>query len=345
MLSEAIEEYLLLRARQKAANTVKGDSSTTRRFLAFTGNIQTKNLTANHVEDFFYREGGEADRLSPASFNTVRALLQSFLKFAERRKYIGRDLLQNVDSKKKEKRDRLRLSPHELMTMLDMAKNPRDRAILALLINTAGRSGEITNLRVKDLDLENGWLDLYARKSLIHDKRPISTDLDQEMRRWLRHYQDECGPLDPEWYLTPGMVGYFEHGFFGKDQYATNDYIWRLRPTVKPARPERIVNEILRRMGYETLGEGGHTIRRSVARAYFEALREEGYDGALQSTKALLNHASCTTTELYLGLTMERSKRDMSIRGKPFMSALVDKSNVTNLYDASITEMYQRKAQ
>lgn len=57
-----------------------------------------------------------------------------------------------------------------------------------------------------------------------------------------------------------------------------------------------------------------------------------GYDAALRATSALLHHKDASTTENYLGLTREKKHRDDTLRGQPFLSALVEQGdNVVRL--------------
>ena len=81
-------------------------------------------------------------------------------------------------------------------------------------------------------------------------------------------------------------------------------------------------------------GEGGHTLRRSVARAYFDARVAASYHGALRETAALLHHASTTTTEIYLGLQSERLGRDKAMRGQRFLTSMVSSENVASMRSA-----------
>jgi hypothetical protein len=63
-----------------------------------------------------------------------------------------------------------------------------------------------------------------------------------------------------------------------------------------------------------------------VARAYYDSLCEERGDvAALRLTAALLHHKNTTTTEVYLGLDAEKAGRNRRLRGKPFLSAMVDR--------------------
>jgi len=86
------------------------------------------------------------------------------------------------------------------------------------------------------------------------------------------------------------------------------------------------------RLGYseaQRKREGCHTLRRSVARAYFDGLRTElGYDHALREVAALLHHKSTRTTENYLGVTADKIMRDERMKGQPFLSRLQETSSL-----------------
>jgi hypothetical protein len=113
----------------------------------------------------------------------------------------------------------------------------------------------------------------------------------------------------------------------------------RWDPAAPVAKTAPIVKHALEGLGLPTEQEGTHTIRRAVARAFFDQLvRSVGYDGALRTTSAVLNHKNATTTEMYLGLSSERKRRDDLMRGKPFLSAMVDTSNVVRLRAATESE-------
>lgn len=70
------------------------------------------------------------------------------------------------------------------------------------------------------------------------------------------------------------------------------------------------------------IGVVGHVLRRSGARALFDRLRHEGYDGALRRVQAMLGHSSGTITETYLGLDVERVQRNEMLAGKPMFPDL-----------------------
>lgn len=326
-LSDAIDTYLERRAGTCASKTVNNDRYLLLGFLSRTGNILVKSVNVEHVERFFY-SGDDclAKRLNAASFNMARSHLRSFFRWCVERGLMKSSPMGTVVTRKGEKRERLHLSADQVMQLIESAPHPRDRMVIALGANTALRASEVTSLRIGDVDLDQGTLRAKITKSRIEDYRPITSDLDRELRRWLTFYAEECGTLDNDWYLCPAK---YRFGFLRDEAGVQLDDYQRLRPTVRLSHPHEVVQRGLARMGLPTRGEGLHTLRRSVGRLYFDTLRDEGYDGALQSTKALLNHRNASTTELYLGLDPERRRRDESLKGKPFLSAMVDRTNVT----------------
>lgn len=340
MLNDAIDEYLANRRRHVRPDTLSNETKTLRVFLAEVGNLQLKNLKASHVERFFY--GGDEDdenapinRLEPGSFNNILQHVRSLLAWAERRGYVRRNLLEEVRARKVIIHERIRLSPSQLLALLDFADTPRDRAVLAVAMNTGLRAKDIADLRVGDVNLESGRLRTRISKSYLEDSKPISSDLDRELRRWLVYYEAAQKDtfrqtLQAPWYLLPVERRWTLLNNRDGKTYAGSKFY----PERSICRIERVAKRALEGMGLDGPGEGLHTIRRSVALAYFESLRSQGYDGALIATKDFLNHADTKITERYLGLSHERQVRDETIAGKPFLSGMVSGENVVRIADA-----------
>ncbi|WP_369809766.1 tyrosine-type recombinase/integrase [Parafrankia sp. EUN1f] len=213
--------------------------------------------------------------------------------------------------------DFIQLTADELLTMVESTDVPRDRAFLAHLICTACRVGEVTSLKLGDVDLDN--LTVYTRihKSNRADSMPIVQDLFEEITRWLVDYQDRVeAPLNNAWYLYPAKTAtYYRQG---------RVRAYTIRPDVEMQymSARRIVRNGLVRIGYNPAGltqEACHTIRRSVARLYFDSRMGDGYSHALRETQALLHHKSSATTEMYLRLDIDRARRDDTMKGKPFI--------------------------
>lgn len=335
-IDEAVQYYLQLRKAKFAHDTWVNDRSQLMRLARGLKGLQVGSITPERMEQFFLGAGGLSEEMAPSSFNKVLSRVETFFTFCRRRGWIRGDLLAEVGRLPVTRRERLRLSPTELLRLLETASHPRDRGVLAVACNTGLRAGEIADLRLRDVDLEGGWLHVRITKSRLEDQMPITLELDRELRAWLTSYSRQVqGPLGPDAHLFPAKAP-------GRWRLATdadpaahvngtgNVYVHGdLRPASPIRKPAEIVQRALRASGFEIgPGEGLHTIRRSLARAYFEHESAQGNDIALRATAALLHHSSTQVTEHYLGLTHEKVRRDRSLRGRSFLGALLDDTNV-----------------
>ena len=321
LLSDAIDAYMRHRTSQSYSKaTLKADTQVLRRFLSITGNVYCHQITDRHVERHFEEV---SKTRQPTSLKNDHGVLVRFFKWARHTARMGieTDPMFGRRQPKAIKRERNRLHVSRFSELLEAAeaRDPRDRALCALLLYTLGRDSEVTDLRIRDLDLSAGWLKVRIHKTGQEDTLPVSAELDREMRRWLTHYMKVAGLLEPWYYLVPARSVYPVHDERGRILRHDSDY----RPDKKIGGAGRIVNPILGAIGFPVVdengkpcGEGSHTIRRSGARALFDDLVNTGYDHALRIVQSLLHHSSVTMTERYIGITADRRSRDDILRGK-----------------------------
>ncbi|BDO43139.1 tyrosine-type recombinase/integrase [Cellulomonas sp. NTE-D12] len=335
-LHEAVEEYVTYRRPRVAATTATNEAFVLRRFAAWYGNVQLRNMRPDRVGEWFFGTAGVlADHvtrdarhrrpITPATANYYRTRLNSFFVWATKRGYLRQDLLADVQPLPVTRRVRLQISAETLLGLPGLARDERDAAFIALITNSGFRASTATSIRVGDVDLVGGTIRVRVSKSHLEDLFPVSADLAPALAEWLRKYTLQLGrPLTPADYLfparRPAVYRWVTLADGSKDRQRTQAG-WR--PDRPLHRPEVVVQDALRAAGVEVgAGEGVHTIRRSVARAFFDQAAEAGYDGALRVTSALLHHRSSQTTEVYLGLAADRMKRDTALRGQPFLSEI-----------------------
>lgn len=300
-----------------AANTIRTRARVARAFLALTGDKPLSAVTAEDVDLYFANRS--AAGLSPATSNLERTALTKMFDWALDRRLLGAELPHPVRHRRRlrvQARPKRRLPASEFGRLLDAAEHPRDRAVLALGIYLLLRQSEIADLRVGDVDLTHGTVAVRVLKTGKHDLMPVSAELDRELRSWLSWYATQVGPLADHYRLVPAK---------GRPVGAVTD--GPLKPTTPVAQPERIVHRALAAIGHETRDEDGnpirdgiHTLRRSAARAMFDRLVEDGYDGAGRVVQSLLHHASFRQTEVYLGIDMDSIRRDELLRGRPMFT-------------------------
>lgn len=330
LLSDLIDEFgAMMAANGYSKNTQRNALYASRRFLAHVGNIQVRNVTSRHVDGYFASR--QVQGMAPSTLNTQLAYLRMLFKHATVRSHIsGPDPLAHRRQFRTQKSVRRRIPASDFPRLLDATQHPRDRIILALGIYLLLRQSEIKALKVGDVDLHHGVVSVQVIKSDKADEMPISSELDTELRRWFAWYAEKCGGLDPSWCLTPAKGRPFIRGFKGPQDDVALD------PSRPMAQPQQIVQRAMRELGLATRGEDGaslyegvHTLRRSAARALFDRLVDDGYDGALRVVQSSLHHSNSKQTEVYLGIELDAKRRDELIRGEAMFP--VDETNVVRM--------------
>lgn len=320
-LSPAIEDFLRFKRSQDfSKGTVNNYQQILKRFLATNGNIWCHSIKERHVNMHFE----EASRTRKASsLRNDHGVLSQFFKWARHtgRMPVDTDPMFGRRQPKPIKRERNRVPVSDFARLLDAAgdRDPRDRALVGLLLYTLMRDSEITSLRVRDVDLQGGWISARIHKTRQEDLMPISAELDAELRTWLTHYGNSVGGLNPGDYLIPSRHTNPVRGADGR--IVRHDGRYKPEKPIGPAGV--IVKPTLERIGFpvvgtegEPLNEGAHTIRRSGARALFDHLIDQKDERALRVVQAMLHHSSSEMTERYLGITADRRSRDELLRGQ-----------------------------
>jgi len=328
-LSQAVEQYLDYWLARYSTVTVTNEGHVLRRFVANIGDREVTKVTAEMVEDWFGsllrphtdRAGVDRPAVSASSANYYRTRIAALHRWAVARGLTRSDWLAHSPRMREQKRVRQQPSPDVLFRMLNSAAEPSDRIVLSLAMNTGLRASEIASLRVGDVDLDTLTLRVTITKSRLEDDMPITSDLAAELSAWLRHYAMEIErPLIAEDYLCPAHSGPRIRWVKGED----GEWIRSMTDNIlNPSRPvsklHRIVQHAMWSVGLETRHEGVHTVRRAVARAYYDSLKADGHEVAVRAVMVLLHHSNQSTTEAYLGVTCERAARDLSLRGRSFL--------------------------
>jgi len=347
-LSDAIDEYLVHRkADGKALNTVKTNTRSLRLLLREVGNLQMNHLDVRHGEQFkHFLTGPGANRGKGYSGNSVNSHIDSvsgFIKWAHARRYLPRanNPLATVSRAHVEDVERTIVQPESFAKLLDAAHSidpltgeevgcAHDRIVVALGLYLFLRQSEIKTLHIEHVDLDRGEIKVQVHKDPKKKRyvMGISARLDQELRRWLTWYandtRDTFGAIQPEWFLVPArrapkLVGQVGQRGGTPIRRASGNCI----PMRWNAEPHRNVQRALVRFGIpirddddNSLMEGVHTLRRSGARALFNRLCTQNYDGALRRVSAMLHHKSTSTTEGYLQITLDEKLVNDLIRGE-----------------------------
>ncbi len=213
--------------------------------------------------------------LSPNSVGRRVAAIRSFSRYLAEESYLEHDPLLRLSAPARVRAIPECLTPEELAALRDAALNQRvaynafrDHAIISLLIFTGARRGELLNLRMGDVDLEQGILRIQRGKGRKSRAIPLVAEAVEAVQDWLAFRR------------TKGH-DYLFSTLFGNRIY--------------PSRLQVIWKAILERSGITKPGVSLHTLRHSMATAL---LRPGKVD--LVTLQHLLGHSRLDTTGIYL---------------------------------------------
>lgn len=324
-LSDAIEEFLLWRKNAFSRGTLLASRQTLGQFLSLVGNIPMKNLEPRHAERFQAHLMGRG--LKPNSVNSRMNQLSAFSRWAAANRYSDGHFMGTTRNVRVPEKARMRVHESDFPTLLDHGDRPDRRMLVAMGLYLFLRGGEINTLRVGDVDLDNDTIDVRVHKTGLFDEMPICAELHLELQRWFAEYAKDIGrPLRATDYLIPAHVPVGP-----RDIPAETG---RYNPEKRQLIPYQHVQNVLEKAGYpvrdaegKLAGEGVHTLRRSGARALWDALVQgrtgtpAARDEATRIVQTMLHHKNMAQTEHYIGVEPDRLRRDQSIRGKWMFSA------------------------
>jgi len=340
---DALTDYRAVKRGQYSTNTWEAHEGALSRwetwlYLDIQPNVYLTDVDDRHMVRYFDRLRPPA--FAPSTFNNYRQYLCAFWNYCREEGWVHANPMRHVRPMTVPRRVRLQLSATELQMMLDGA-DPRDRVGLALGMNTGLRGGDIAALTVSSPDFTTSRLTAWVEKTDEEIVLPMTSDLRDELLSWLDYYATYHGltvaQLPNDWTLMPPAQGV---------SFNVNNPELGRRVIYKPHQrfkhPEVIVHRALARLGYPTHKEGFHTLRRSAARVVFEAAKAAGDPDPIAIPQTLLNHKSRRTTELYLGVSVEKSRLDDMLRGKSFLADAIARDRAAIEGDADVDRVLRR---
>lgn len=341
-LSEALADYTAQRRGRYSPSTWAAHEGQLEQFRTWIVREYQPNVYLSDVDEramvrYFNRLRPPA--YAPSTFNNYRQYLAQFWNYCRAEGWVSVNPMRHVDALRVPRRIRLQLSADELLRMLDQCENPRDRAALAIGMNTGLRGGDIAALTIGSVNLGNNTLLAWEEKPDQESLLPITAELRAEILRWFPIYAAAMGlasmnDLPNHWTLVPPAQG---RALNVAD--LTQGFRVAYRPERHYAHPEQIVQRALARLGHPTRQEGFHTLRRSAGREIYELAVREKVGDPIRIAQALLGHKNQRTTELYLGITHELRQRDELMRGQSFLTRAARENGTL----APIQELEERR--
>ncbi len=256
----ALEQCLTL--ARYSHRTIKGYKQCLRDFIRFNDDIRPTQLTRQQIDNFIAQLITK-HKISESYQNQYLSAIKFFYVNVAKQEEKVLDLMR---PKKHDKLPHV-LTEEEVVHFLRAIDNPKHRLIMMLIYSAGLRLGEVTNLRLSDLQPKENRLFIRAAKG----KKDRCSILSDKVCSLLKDYLELYSPI--EW-LFEGSTG----GKYGDRS---------VQGIFEAARAKSRINP------FATV----HTLRHSFA----THLLEKGVD--LRYIQDLLGHESSKTTEIYTHIT------------------------------------------
>lgn len=281
--SEAFTDYLRTECHL-AENTVMAYSRDMRRFLKWLGARSIVELTITELSDFVGYLNDQT--LAPASVARHIVSVKMFFRYLQLEGVLTENKVELLGSQKLWQRIPSVLSPAEVDRLLK-APRPveiyhfRDRAILELMYATGCRASEVSDLRMRDMHLNERFCKCQGKGSKQRIV-PLGDAAIEALERYLdrqRPRLEAMRPTEPDW-LFLSRSG----------RHIRREAIWEL------VKKYALIADV-------SVSISPHTLRHSFA----THLLAGGAD--LRQVQELLGHASIATTQIYTHVDQTRLKK------------------------------------
>jgi len=268
-----------------AANTREAYSRDLTRYLDFLeqqGRRASSDVTPADIAAFLVRlkDGGIAPRSRARCLSAIRM----FHKFLMIENYCAENPSAIIEAPRTLHKLPEFLDTHEIERLLaacagSSGENVRDRAMLELLYATGLRVSELVNLKLREVNLEAGYL-MTVGKGDKERLVPIGESAREYVKNYIEAVRYKFDPQNRNTFLFLSRLG----------DSMTRQAFWNIiKKRTKIAEIRKNISP--------------HTLRHSFA----THLLENGAD--LRSVQLMLGHADLSSTQIYTHVTRERLKR------------------------------------
>ena len=265
-------EYLRdLHRRNCMPTTMQGVLFAIYVFLTCLKSSGKKSLSEISKEDLEHFIEHEQDRgIMISTVRTKQRLVNMFLRYLITEGVIGAEVLaRRIRLRQPEPLPRA-MDPEDVQQMLSVIDQPRDRALVLVLLRTGMRIGELLNTRLADVHLNDRKIDIY---------------------------EGEKNRLGRVVYLSEDAVRALKHWWEIRDPHKDFLFYARGKPSMSYSKARSLFEQILQKAGLSHQGYTLHALRHTFASELLNAGMR------IECLQPLLGHRSLDVTRRYARLT------------------------------------------
>ncbi len=183
-----VQDYLYDQKRRNCRpSTIRSNFTTLMVFLSYLKERDRTSLEAITREDLSSFIEHEQDRgMQPNTVSTRLRLVYAFVRYLVDREVVHPDLLKRKLRVKVPEALPRALDPEDVRDLLAVIKQPRDRAMILVLLRTGMRIGELLATRMSAVNLrEKQLIIMEAQKTRVGRVAYLSEDVCQALMVWL----------------------------------------------------------------------------------------------------------------------------------------------------------------
>jgi len=169
-------------------STLTGSFEAVKNFLVVCGSLGKKQLqevTSDDIEAFVEYEQDRGLKVTTA--NTRLKSVWAFLRFLADQGVIAESILKRKIKLRVPDFLPRAIAPDDVRKILDAIEEPRDRALILVLLRTAMRIGEVLRLTMNDIDLRERKIHIYeGEKNCIGRVVYLSEDAVMALKLWFK---------------------------------------------------------------------------------------------------------------------------------------------------------------
>lgn len=252
-----------------SGQTIKGYRSSLNIFLDF---VESKYNTQLYIDDISREDIKEflshksEEGCSPSTRNRYLFIFKSFYNYLVRENIVEINLADDLIPVKTRKKERSYLTKSEVKQLAEAVDHPIIKTAIYFAFYTGLRGGELLNLKIGDVDLNERLVYVNQGKGNKDRKVPINSELKDIINNYLNNIRPD---VNNDNFFATKISGSLSHQYFNKKlKQAASDLGWNKRTSV-------------------------HEFRRAFA----SRLVKQGVN--IYKIKELLGHSSIKVTEIY----------------------------------------------